>query len=111
MCETTSVLLALSGWIKTGLVVVLLLTVLIPLLTLRPPRRRQGDAISDAEELGKLLGQRGRALTPLRPVGMCEFDQRKVECVAESGYVEEGTLVEVIRVAGTQPTVRVADGV
>jgi membrane-bound ClpP family serine protease len=46
-------------------------------------------------------------LTPLRPVGICEFSGKRIECVAESGYVEKGTPVEVIRVQGTQPTVRI----
>lgn len=76
---------------------------------LTPPSRERGDAIADTPELGKLLGQVGRVVSPMRPVGMCAFEQRKVECVAESGYVEKDKKVRVIRVEGTQVTVRLAE--
>ena len=73
------------------------------------PVRERGDAIADGPELIKLLGQVGEVLTPLRPVGTCRFDGRRVECVAETGYVQKGATVKVIRVEGTQLTVRVTD--
>lgn len=103
------VLLQVAPWIKTVLAVVLLLIVLIQLVRLAPPSRKRGDAISDADELDKLPGRTGRVLTPMRPVGMCEFEGRRVECIAESGYVQKDRTVEVIRVEGTQVTVRVMD--
>ena len=78
-------------------------------MVLPPPLRDRGDAIPDTPELGELLGRMGRVLTPLRPVGMCDFDGRRIECVAESGYVEIRRTVKVIRVEGTQVTVRVMD--
>jgi membrane-bound serine protease (ClpP class) len=78
-------------------------------MMLAPPARDRGDAIPDTPELGELLGRLGQVLTPLRPVGMCDFDGRRVECVAESGYVEKNRTVKVIRVEGTQVTVRVMD--
>jgi membrane-bound ClpP family serine protease len=74
-----------------------------------PPERQRGDAIADTPELGRLLGRTGRVLTTMRPVGMCEFDGRRVECVAESGYVPKDKKVEVIHVEGTQVTVRVVE--
>jgi membrane-bound ClpP family serine protease len=77
-------------------------------IILAPPVRDRGDAIADAPALGELLGRTGRALTVLRPVGQCDFDGRRIECVAESGYVEKNRTVKVIRVEGTQVTVRVA---
>jgi len=80
-------------------------------MMLAPPVRDRGDAIPDTPELGELLGRLGRVLTPLRPVGTCDFDGHRVECVAESGYVERGRTVKVIRVEGTQVTVRVVDEV
>jgi len=57
--------------------------------------------------LSKLLGRTGRVLTTMRPVGMCDFDGRRVECVAESGFVRKDEQVKAIRVDGTQVTVRV----
>ncbi len=109
MSEMTGMLLQVGPWIRTALVVVFLLIVLVQLVRLAPPRRRRGDAISDTDELAELLGRTGRVLTPLRPVGICEFDRRRVECVSESGYVEKDKQITVIRVEGTQPTVRATD--
>lgn len=111
MAETMRMLLAMSVWMRTILVVVLCLVVLVQFLRLTPPFRRPGDATSGAETLDGLLGRTGRTLTPLRPVGMCEIDRRRVECIAESGYVEKDACIEVVRVEGMQPTVRVTDQV
>jgi membrane-bound ClpP family serine protease len=109
MSEMAPILLQVAPWVKTVLVVVLLLAALIHMIRLVPPIRRRGDAIADADELGQMLGRTGRALTPMRPVGTCDFDGHRVECVAESGYVESDKLITVIRVEGTQLTVRVTD--
>ncbi len=78
-------------------------------VTLTPPKRQHGDAIPDTTELKELLGAVGLVLTPLRPVGMCDFSGQRVECVAEGGYVDKGGKVEVIHVQGTQLTVRVVE--
>ena len=104
-----SVLLQVAPWIKTILVVALLLLAVIQVVRLAPPIRRRGEAVSDMDQLSRLLGETGRVLTPLRPVGMCEFDGCRVECAAESEYVQAGKTVEVIRVEGMQPTVRATD--
>lgn len=76
---------------------------------LTPPKRQQGDAIPDTPELKELLGAVGFVITPLRPVGMCDFSGQRVECVAESGYVDKGESVKVIHVQGTQLTARVIE--
>ena len=76
-------------------------------VTLTPPQRQKGDAVPDTDEIKKLLGAEGVVLTPLRPVGMCDFTGQRLECVAEGGYVDKGESVRVIRVEGTQLTVRI----
>ncbi len=76
---------------------------------LAPPVRERGEAIVDMPELNKLLGRIGRVVTPMRPVGMCEFDGQKVECVAENGYVERDRKIKAVRIEGTQVTVRVIE--
>lgn len=76
---------------------------------LSAPKRQQGDAVPDTEQLKDLLGARGVVLTPLRPVGICSFSGKRVECVAESGYVDKGKQVKVIDVESTQVTVRIAE--
>jgi len=75
-------------------------------VSLDGPKRQKGDAISDTERLESLLGQKAATVTMLRPVGICDFAGTRLECVAETGYVEKGKTVEVIKVEGTQLTVR-----
>ena len=108
----------IAGWIGIGIATVMIPTVLVfayrifpktrfgKSVTLTPPDRQQGDAIPDTSELKELLGKVGIVLTPLRPVGMCDFAGQRVECVAESGYVEKNKKVKVINVESTQLTVR-----
>ena len=110
-----------AGWIGVVIALVMIPSVLViaykifprtkfgKSVTLTPPKRQRGDAIPDTTELKELLGAVGLVLTPLRPVGMCDFSGQRVECVAESGYVDKGKSVEVIRVQETQLTVRVIE--
>jgi membrane-bound serine protease (ClpP class) len=70
------------------------------------PKIQKGEGVPDSQELMKRVGQKAVTTTPLRPVGMCDFSGTRLECVAESGYVNKGKTVEVIKVEGTQLTVR-----
>ena len=111
----------IAGWIGVIIAIVMIPSVLILAykifpktkfgknVTLSPPQRRQGDAIPDTDKLKGLLGAEGMALTTLRPVGMCDFSGQRIECVAESGYVEKGNKVKVINVESTQLTVRIIE--
>ena len=112
---------ATAGWIGIGIAAIMIPSVLVIAykmfprtrfgrsVTLTPPERPQGDAVPDTPELKQLLGAEGTVLTPLRPVGMCSFSGQRVECVAESGYVDKGRKVKVIEVESTQLTVRVIE--
>jgi membrane-bound serine protease (ClpP class) len=51
-------------------------------------------------ELHELVGQVGRSVSTLRPVGICEFNGRRVTCVAEYGMVEAQQPVEGTGVRG-----------
>ena len=111
----------IAGWIGIGIAAIMIPSVLVVAyrifpktrfgksVTLTPPERRQGDAIPDTDKLKKLLGAEGVVLTTLRPVGMCDFSGQRVECVAESGYVDKGKKVKVINVESTQLTVRIIE--
>ena len=111
----------ITGWIGVGIAAIMIPSVLVVAyrifpktrfgksVTLTPPERRQGDAIPDTDKLKDMLGAEGVVLTPLRPVGMCGFSEQKVECVAESGYVDKGRKVKVINVESTQLTVRIIE--
>jgi membrane-bound ClpP family serine protease len=78
-------------------------------VTLAPPKRERGDAIPDTEQLKEMVGAEGIVITPLRPVGTCDFSGKRIECVAESGYVDRDKKVRVIRIQGTQLTVRIVE--
>ena len=112
---------ATAGWIGVGIAAVMIPGVLIfayrifpktrfgKSVTLTPRKRQQGDAIPDTSELKEMLGKVGVVITPLRPVGMCDFAEKRVECVAESGYVDKDKKVKVIDVESTQLTVRMIE--
>ena len=105
------------GWIGVWTAVVLIPAVwvivykLLPktsigrVLELKKVEQAMGG-IPDQEHLESLMGQSGIVLTPLRPVGMCKFDGKKVVCVADTGYIEKQTHIKVIHVEGNKITVR-----
>ena len=111
------------GWIGIVVAIIMIPTVLILSLKilpktrfgktviLTPSDRTRGDAIPDTKNLKSLLGQTGKVVSPLRPVGMCEFDGKRIECVAESGFVENGKDVTVIHVEGTQVKIRLIENI
>lgn len=51
------------------------------------------DGEARIQEFRALIGQTGRALSPLRPVGICDFNGRRIPCVAEWGVVETAETV------------------
>ena len=55
--------------------------------------------------LAALAGKEGRALTPLRPAGTVEIDERAVDVVTDGLYVEAGTPVRVSSVEGNRVVV------
>ena len=111
----------IAGWLGVFVAVLMIPTVLFMAYKLFPktrfgrnvslagPNRAKGDAIPDTEQLEQMLGLFGRVTTPLHPVGMCDFSGQRLECVAESGYVDKDQTVEVIKVEGTQLTVRIKE--
>ena len=72
-------------------------------------RAAPGAGIPDVGKLDKLVGQVGQAITDLRPVGVVMFGSDRVDCVAETGQIETGTRVTVIRVEGVRVVVRKHD--
>ena len=110
-----------AGWIGVSVAAVMIPSLLVfayrifpktrfgKSVTLTPSERVKGDAIPDTAELEGLLGAVGEVVTPLRPVGTCNFSGKRVECVAESGYVDKDKKIKVIDVEGTQLTVRVVE--
>jgi len=58
------------------------------------------DTSVPVEEISRYIGETGRSITQLRPVGFCEFQGRRVSCIAEFGLIEAGAAVEGVRLAG-----------
>ena len=56
--------------------------------------------------LAKLHGRSGKALTRLAPGGLVDIDGRRVDVVSDSGFIEPGDPVQVVKVAGRIITVR-----
>ena len=48
------------------------------------------------------MGQLGRALTPLRPSGMVDFDGRRLDGLSEEGLIPSGALIRAVRVRSGQ---------
>jgi membrane-bound serine protease (ClpP class) len=63
--------------------------------------QRDGRDIHAANPAWKALeGRTGRAVTALRPGGIAEVDGRRVDVVARSQWVDEGTPIRVTAVQG-----------
>ena len=108
---------ATVGWVGVWTAVILIPIVWIIVYKLFPKTKigqilvlkKVGDAlpgIPDQKKLNALVGQTGVVLTPLRPVGICEFEGKKVVCVSESDFLDKNTTVKVIDVEGNKITVR-----
>jgi len=52
-----------------------------------------------------LIGKTGLAFTTLRPGGTAEIDGRRVDVVADSEYINQGTKIKVLRVEGIKVVV------
>jgi len=53
-----------------------------------------------------LVGAEGVALVDLHPIGAVDIDGKRVEALAEGGWIERGTRVVVVSVSGNQIKVR-----
>ncbi len=109
-----------------GLVFVILMGILLPIslalavhlwpktpmakyMFLSPPEPEELVPDSQHLMLEHLIGQFGRALTPLRPTGLVDFDGRRLEGLSEEGLIPAGSLVRAVQVRGGRLIVRVAD--
>jgi membrane-bound serine protease (ClpP class) len=54
------------------------------------------------------LGQRGTAVSPLRPAGIAELDGERVDVVSDGSFIDAGEPIAVVRVDGNRIVVRLA---
>ena len=52
------------------------------------------------------MGQKGVALTPLRPAGTALIDGKRYDVVSDGGFITGNTSVEVVPTEGTRVVVR-----
>ena len=57
-------------------------------------------------DFSRLIGELGQTLTALRPGGVAKFDGHRIDVVAESGWIEAGEQVRVLRADGTNVVVQ-----
>jgi len=97
------------------LAAVALLTLLLVMIGRSASRgtgvRRRGNRLVLATDVGGthdegLVGATGIALTDLRPAGAAEIDGMRIDVVAEAGYLDAGSLLEVVVDEGYRRVVR-----
>jgi len=72
------------------------------------PSAEEFEVSHSTLRLDHLVGQLGRALTPLRPSGMVDFDGRRLDGLSEEGLIPSGALILAVRVRSGQLIVRAA---
>ncbi len=75
---------------------------------LKPPDLEEVDPEERNRKPEHLIGQFGRALTPLRPSGMVDFEGHKFDGLADEGMIPAGALVRAVQLRGRQLVVRSA---
>ena len=80
-------------------------------LTLTERQQATPPLVSDgAHASAVVVGDTGKALTELRPVGTVLINGQRVDCLAEQGIIQPGAPVRVVSVDGMQTKVRASEG-
>ena len=73
---------------------------------LSPPTAEESGGSGADHHLEELVGLEGRALSPLRPCGHVEISGRRVDAMAEEGFIPADATVRVLRIRSGQLVVR-----
>ncbi|GJM26191.1 MAG: hypothetical protein DHS20C16_26060 [Phycisphaerae bacterium] len=73
-----------------------------------PTPGETGTAFSQCEG-EQFVGAKGRVITPLRPIGVCEFNGRRIQCVSQSGMIDVGQTVSGVGLQMNTLEVRLDD--
>jgi len=65
-------------------------------------QRSQG---TQSYDLSRLMGKRGRAVTDLRPSGIAQIEDERVDVATDGIYLEAGTEIKVVSIEGPRVTV------
>ena len=106
LCFTLSQVLGIAVLLSLVVVIPAYMALLVKLLPRSPLGRRlflgrataaDGEATPEADEHASMVGKEGIAETPLRPSGAIRIDGRRTVATAESGMIQEGARVKVVR--------------
>jgi membrane-bound serine protease (ClpP class) len=78
-------------------------------LGLEKKKAEPGSGTPESSSLKELVGRETYADTVLRPSGTIRVDGRRIVAQAESGMIEKGTLVRIVRSGGNYVVVRPAE--
>lgn len=105
----------LWGLASLGLSILVTIIMVVSFLRSRAARRL---VLADEEpktwkaqnlRLPDLVGKEGRTLSPLRPAGLAEFGDDRVDVVADSEFLDAGVAVRVIEVEGNRVVVEAVE--
>jgi membrane-bound serine protease (ClpP class) len=74
-------------------------------LVLKDSEEREAGYVSN-EDYSHLAGHTGISITPLRPAGVAEFDNRKADVVTEGEFIPARSSITVTRVVGSRIIVK-----
>ena len=75
-------------------------------LALRQSRARPGEGTPEGDWLTQLVGRSAQAETVLRPSGTIRVDGKRIVAQAESGMIDKGQTVRILKACGTYVVVR-----
>lgn len=75
---------------------------------LTPPTEEESAPEVRGTMMHHLIGQFGRALTPLRPSGLVDFEGKRLDALSEEGLIPAGALVRAVQIRSGQIVVRAA---
>lgn len=115
---STAVDYSQAALVVSASVLIILVSTWVIARTLPKNRRLLRSGIMLGEDTGRdvgylsavvrsdLVGQKGVALTDLRPAGVGRFGAERIDVVAEEGWLTSGTPIEVVRAEGYRHVVR-----
>lgn len=103
-------IIQISGAILAALIGIFLLAKYLPKSTLFNKlvlghSEKAGEGFVSFPTISELIGKEGIAFTTLRPGGTAEIDGKRVDVVADSEYIDQGTKIRVLRVEGIKVVV------
>jgi membrane-bound ClpP family serine protease len=127
-CLIASVAMLFSASALQGFIVMGILLVLVPAITpailafwkrtavgrkmvLEVPDDSDAsvNSMRSLQDLERYRGRFGKAVAPLRPSGVVEFDGRRIDSISEGMMIDEGQWVRCIAVQGNRVIVRQVD--